>query len=144
MPAETPLRAKFLPALFEIALASADLAAADAACREMSALAVLHDTPVSRAGVATADGLLLLANGSAQAACDALRSAVSIWLEAGAPYETGCARVHLAEALLKAGDGVSAALELNAARPLLERLGAKPALERADVVWSACHPSSPA
>jgi len=144
MPAETPLRAKFLPALFEIALASGDLAAADAARREMSALSLLHDTPVSRAGVATADGLLLLANGSAQGACDALRSAVSIWLEAGAPYETGCARVHLAGALLKAGDGVSAALEINAARPLLERLGAKPALERADVVWSACHATSPA
>jgi tetratricopeptide (TPR) repeat protein len=134
LPVDSPLRAKFLPSLFEIALASGDLVAAAAARQELTALAMLACSSVLRAEVATADGKLLLAQNDTRAACEALRGAVTLWREAGAPYETGCARVHLARALLQAGDRVSATLELQAARALLEPLGAKPALEQADSV----------
>jgi hypothetical protein len=84
--------------------------------------------------VATADGQLLLAQDDVRAACEALRSAVALWLEVGAPYETGCARVRLARALLQSGEQASAALELNSALALLEPLGARPAIEHAHSV----------
>ena len=131
LPADSPLRAKFLPALFEIALAGDDQSTADTVRRELIGIATLQDSSVLRAEVATADGKLLLARNEMRGACEALRGAVSMWREAGAPYETGCARVQLAEALVQAGDRVSAGIELQAARALLEPLGARPALEQA-------------
>ncbi len=89
LPEGTPLRAKYLPALFEIALESSELATADAARRELGALAALHATPVLRAEMATADGRWLLTEGNARAACEALRSAVSLWLEAARALRDG-------------------------------------------------------
>jgi tetratricopeptide (TPR) repeat protein len=131
-PRGTPLRGRLLSAMFDIAMAAPDLPAAQAAHDELSRIA--GSIRMLQAATASSQGVLKLARGQARAACEALRAAVSIWLESRAPYEAACARVHLARALERTGDRASAALEIGAARPVLERLGAQPALARADEV----------
>jgi tetratricopeptide (TPR) repeat protein len=129
-PPGTPARAKLVAAMFEIAMGVPDLAAAEAALDQLCRMA--GTVPLLRAAAATSEGVLRLAKGDAQAACAALRTAVTTWLSAGAPYEAACARIHLARALVEVGDGPSATLEIGAARPVLQRLGATPALAQAD------------
>lgn len=129
-PEGTPLRGKLLAAMFDMAMTHGDLAEAETARDELSKIA--GTVPLLRAAAATSDGVSLLAKGEVRAACDALRAAVGLWLEASAPYEAACARVRLGRALVQAGDRTSAALEIGAARTVLERLGAKPALAEAD------------
>lgn len=131
-PARTPLRGKLLAAMFEIAFAVPDLATAETALRELSGLAA--GIPMLRAAAATCEGMLMLATDRPREACDVLRLAVSLWLASGTPYETAGARIQLARALVRTGDRASAALELGSARLVLDRLGAKPALELADAV----------
>jgi tetratricopeptide (TPR) repeat protein len=133
-PEGTPIRARLLPAVFEIALAASDLSGAEAAHQELSSIGAVHAAPALRAAMATTGGMLLLARGEPRPACDTLRSAVSSWLTAAAPYETACARIELARALRATGDDTAAALEIGAARPVLTRLGARPAIERAERV----------
>jgi hypothetical protein len=86
--------------------------------------------------------MLLLAHDDARAACDRLRSAVALSLKAGAPYETAGARLELARAPIQAGDGTAAELEIAAAIHVLRRLGARPALERAEQMIAAVTPDA--
>jgi tetratricopeptide (TPR) repeat protein len=141
-PQGTPVRARLLPALFETAMAQTNLAAAEGAHRELAAIAAVHTAPALRAAAATMAGVLLLAQGDARAACDALRPAVSLWLQAGAPYETAGARLELARALTKLGDAAAAELEITAAIHVLRRLGAQPAVARAQQMIPAGAPDA--
>jgi hypothetical protein len=59
-----------------------------------------------------------------------LRSARETWHALDAPYEIARTRVLAGEACRALGDAEAAALELEAARGIFERLGAKPDLER--------------
>ena len=59
-----------------------------------------------------------------------LRHAQRIWLELDAPYEVARTRVLVAQACSALGDDEAAALELEAAREIFERLGAAPDLAR--------------
>jgi tetratricopeptide (TPR) repeat protein len=140
-PPGTPERAKLLAAMFEIAMGVPDLAAAEGALDQLSRIA--GTVPLLRAATATSEGVLRLARGDARAACAALRTAVTTWLGAGAPYEAACARIHLTRALVEIGDRSSALLEIGAARPLLERLGATLALAQADEALSRVHGLAP-
>ena len=135
--AETVERAKrvrLLPSFIEIMLAVADDQAARDACRELADLAEDYGSVMLDALVAQARGAVDLADGSATAALVALRRAWRAWQELGAPYEAARVRVLVGLACHALGDEEAAALELEAARAVFERLGATPDLARLDSV----------
>ncbi|HJR52831.1 MAG TPA: response regulator transcription factor, partial [Gemmatimonadota bacterium] len=59
-----------------------------------------------------------------------LRTAQHSWRDLEAPYQAARIRVLIGVACRELGDGASAALEFEAARGVLEDLGARPDLER--------------
>lgn len=121
----TPLvRAHILPAEVEVAIAIRDLGRAQAAADELESIATTYDTHLLRAEAATARGLVELATGATNSAIASLRAAVRAWQATEAPYEIARARMALSEALLAAGSGVAAGLELSAAAAAFETLGA--------------------
>ncbi|MDQ4006141.1 MAG: adenylate/guanylate cyclase domain-containing protein, partial [Actinomycetota bacterium] len=127
----TPLgRTTVLPAQVEIALAAGDVDRARWAADELVGLAAQFGTGPIRAAALIAKGSVRLAAGDAAAARD-FQSAVELWSEIGAPFETARARLGLAEAHRAAGDESMALLELRTARATFERLGARREAERA-------------
>jgi DNA-binding CsgD family transcriptional regulator len=139
--AEPLKRARLLPAHVEIAVAAGELEEARAACSELDEVAGRHESAMLSAMAGHARGAVELTVGDSRAALAALRPAVQTWQELGAPYEAACARVLVALACRTLGDGDAAAVELEAARDVLERLGAAP-----DVAWvdSVARPTAPA
>ena len=123
-------RARLLPAFVEIMLAIGENEAARRACIELEELAHGFDSSMLAALVAHAQGAVHVAEGDAQAALVALRRAGEIWQALEAPYETARTRVLVSEACRALGDDEAAALELEGARIIFERLGAKPDLAR--------------
>ena len=67
-----------------------------------------------------------LAQGDPESALVFLRRASQAWQELDAPYECARARALIAQACLELGDDDAAAMEREAARDALERLGAAP------------------
>jgi DNA-binding CsgD family transcriptional regulator/tetratricopeptide (TPR) repeat protein len=91
-------------------------------------------TQVERAKLAEARGLVFNA---APEAVEQLRAAAEAWQLIGLPFEEGCARRRLAEALLHRNTRSAreqAQEELQRARALLETLGAAPELGRLEAV----------
>lgn len=123
-------RAGLLPAHLEIMLAIGDLEEARRARDELGTLADAFDADVLRAVVAQADGAIALAGGSARVALDPLRWAFDLWERLEAPYEAARARVLIGHACRALGDNEAAGLELEAAKSVFERLGARPDLAR--------------
>ena len=70
----------------------------------------------------------------------ALRRAWRLWNELGAPYEAARVRVQVGLACRALGDEDTAALELEAARGVFERLGAAPDLARLDALIAGAPP----
>ena len=124
-------RARLLPALVEVAVAADEIEAARDALAELEALATLYGSDALTATAAWARGLVDLAGGDPSAAVSPLREAVRRWHALDAPYEAARARAALGEAYQAAGDDDSAALELEAASAIFERLGAAAAAQRA-------------
>ena len=135
-------RARFLPAHLEIMLASGELEEARHARDELRAVADAFDTDVLRAVVAQADGAIALAEDSARAAVEPLRYAFDLWERLGAPYEAARVRVLIGRACNALDDGEAAALELDAAKSVFERLGARPDLARLDALTTLVQPES--
>jgi DNA-binding NarL/FixJ family response regulator len=131
-------RARILPAHFEIMLTSGDLQQARRARDELRELAHAFETDPLRALVAQADGAIALADGHADVAIDSLRHAFSLWRRLDAPYEAARVRVLIGRACRMLGDEEAAGLELEAARSVFERLGARPDVAR----LQAASPSS--
>src|SRR5580765_1305087 len=123
-------RARLLPALVEIMLAVGETESARQACVELDELARGFDSAMLTALVDHAQGAVHLAEGNAQPALVALHKAHETWHLLEAPDEIARTRVLVAEACRELGDGETAALELEAARGMFERLGAKPDLVR--------------
>jgi DNA-binding NarL/FixJ family response regulator len=123
-------RSRLLPAYVEIMLASSDRAAARTAADELAEIAADQDSIYLRAVSDYGQGAVLLSEGDARAACDALRRAWSAWQELEAPYEAARARVLLGLACRALGDVDSAEMELEAARWTFRQLGARPDLAR--------------
>jgi ATP/maltotriose-dependent transcriptional regulator MalT len=123
-------RVALLPAYVEIALAAGEVEEARGACDELRKLAEQYESLMVDAMVAHAQGAVALDEGDANAALSSLREAVQAWLELNAPYEIARTRVLVSRACSALGDAETAALELEAARELFERLGAVPDLER--------------
>ncbi len=111
-------------------LAANDLEAARVAAEELSRTATVLDAPFLHATSAQATGGVLLAEGEARAALDALRKAWMIWQELEAPYETARVRVLMGVACQQLGDQDTAKLHLGAAGSTFQQLGAAPDLAR--------------
>ncbi|HKA68669.1 MAG TPA: BTAD domain-containing putative transcriptional regulator [Actinomycetes bacterium] len=124
-------RGRLLPAQVEIALAADDLATAQSAAAELSAIATKFARPALAAAAACADGSVALASGDAATAAGHLRRAIALWREAGSPYPAARARLLLGEALQRTGDPKQALAEVEAARAAFEALGAKLDLDQA-------------
>lgn len=125
-------RARFLPAYLEILLRRGDLEEARVARDELRELAHVFDSDVLRAVLAQTDGAIAFADGDARAALDPLRRAFEHWQRLEAPYEAARVRALRAQACRTLGDEEAAALEREAARSVLARLGAQPDLARLD------------
>jgi DNA-binding NarL/FixJ family response regulator len=127
-------RSKVLAAHVEIMLAAGDVPAAHAAADQLSQIAAELDAPLLQAGAAHARGAVLLAEGDARAAVDALRRAWTAWQDLEAPYEAARIRVLLALAYRALDDHDTAAMELDAARWVLRQLGAVPDVIRVEAL----------
>jgi DNA-binding NarL/FixJ family response regulator len=116
-------RARLLPNLIQAALALDDVAWARSAIDELTALATRLNSPYLLASADVSLGQILLADGEARDALNALRRGCERWIELGAPYEAACARVELATACRLLGDISGSEVELDAGRAALEGLG---------------------
>ncbi|MGH2356433.1 MAG: adenylate/guanylate cyclase domain-containing protein [Candidatus Limnocylindria bacterium] len=123
-------RARLLPAVVEIALATNDRAWAQSAADELLETADRYGTAMFHALAAHAGGAVLLANDDAASAVDRLRDSVRRWREIEAPYEMAGTRELLGRAYRASGDEHAAVMELDAARATFERLGAARDLAR--------------
>jgi len=121
-------RARLLPAAVEIALAAGDVDEARRACVELEGIAVEFGTEVLGAMAAHARGAVELADGHPDAALAPLRRAFRVWHEVGAPYIAARLRLLISRACRALDDRDTAALELDLARAVFERLGAAPDL----------------
>jgi DNA-binding CsgD family transcriptional regulator len=75
-----------------------------------------------------------LAEGNPHAVLDPVRQAFGIWQRIGAPYLAARLRVLLARACIALGDVEGAQLELQCAREVFERLGARPDLVAVEAI----------
>ena len=135
-------RARQLPAHVEIMLAAGDLPQAQAGRDELLSIAQRYGTDVLGAIGAQAHAAVLLAEGSAEAAVEPLRSAMLLWQRVGAPYLV--ARLHglLGRAFRELGDEEGAQLEWSAAREAFVALGATPDLARLDALQLQAAPAA--
>jgi len=117
-------------AAVEILLAAGDIAGAGAVADQLDRAADAIDAPLLRAIADAARGAVLLAQDDAAAALGYWRRARAGWRDLRMPYEEALARVGVAQACRSLGDRDAAELELDAARAIFERLGARPALVR--------------
>jgi tetratricopeptide (TPR) repeat protein len=115
-------RAPLLDAQVEIEIAGGDLGRARAAAEELERVATRFQSKALVAGATLARGRVQLAEGSPAEAERCCSEAARMWHEIGAPYEAAVARMVLAEALRAGGSEDHAALELQAARTILDRI----------------------
>ena len=125
-------RAGLLPAYVEIMLAAGDVEAAGRASFELEQLAERYESAMLDGMVAHARGAVLLAAGDASGSLIALRRAVDVWRELGAPYEVARTRELVGLACRALGDDDAAVLELDAARADFEQLRATSDVHRID------------
>ena len=126
------IRTQMLSAYVEIMLAADHLEAAHQGCDELVTVAAATDVPLLAAQAAHARGAVLLAEGDARGALDALRAACKLWRELDAPYHAARSRILMARACRTLGDDDTEELETAAARSVFEDLGAGPDLARID------------
>jgi ATP/maltotriose-dependent transcriptional regulator MalT len=119
-------RAKLLPSHVDVMLAANDIDAARAAADELSGIAAGIGAPLLDALADDAAGAVLLAEGDARDALETLRRAWRTWQDIEAPYEAARVRALVGLAYRALGDQDTAAMELDAAREALQRLGAVP------------------
>jgi DNA-binding CsgD family transcriptional regulator len=132
-------RAVLLPAYVEILLATGEVAEARDASRELEETAA-SGRPMLRALAAHVRGAVELAEGDAEAALVSARDAWKAWEELEAPYEAARARVLVGIACRELGDLEGAALPLDAAARVFDRLGAAPELARLASLSAAATP----
>ena len=130
-------RTRFLPAHVEIMLAVGDLEEARAASLELDETASSFNTEVLVAIAGHARGAVQLAEGNFHAVLDPARRAFGIWQQFGAPYLAARLRVLLARACVALGDVEGARLELEGAREVFERLGARPDLAAVEAIGAS-------
>lgn len=117
-------RARLCAAAVQIALAGGDLAAAVRASAELDQIAATYSSSGLAALARRAYGAILLAEDRPAEALPVLREARGSLQQLNAPYEAARVRVLLAQACLGLGDEDGAALELDAAAAVFDRVGA--------------------
>jgi DNA-binding CsgD family transcriptional regulator/Flp pilus assembly protein TadD len=125
-------RGRVLGPYVEIMLACNDVKSAREGADELTKLAAEADVPFLVASAAEVTGCVLLAEGDAHAAVDALRRAWKAWQDIEASYESARVQALIGGACLQLGDADTAHKHLEAARAVFERLGAAPALALVD------------
>jgi tetratricopeptide (TPR) repeat protein len=124
-PPDTDLqRAPLLEAQVEIEVAAGNIDRARSAAGELKLVADRFQSKALVAGATLAQGRVRLAEGDVAHGERFFSDAARLWNEVGAPYEEAVARMGLAEALRTGGGEHQAALELQAARTILERIEA--------------------
>ena len=122
-------RARLLAAQIEAAVAAGDLDEALATLDDLSSLTGEAGAPGYGAEVATAAGMVALAEHRIADALERLRGATAAWQALRLPYEAARTRVLCAQAIRAGGDEEGARFELRAALAAFERLGAGPEVE---------------
>ena len=117
-------RSRLLPEQVTIALAVDDLDTARRAATELAESAQTYGSKALLAAAEAAGGAVALATGEDDPVRP-LRRSVSLWRDAGSPYESARARVLLADALDRADQHEEARLELAHAHVCFGRLGAR-------------------
>jgi DNA-binding NarL/FixJ family response regulator len=117
-------RARLCAALVEVALAAGERETAREACEELNQTASTYGSSGLEAAALQARGTLVLAEGRPEAALQTLRAAHRRWQELDAPYDAARVRLLLATTYQALGDGDAAALELDEAEAVFDRLGA--------------------
>jgi DNA-binding NarL/FixJ family response regulator len=115
-----------LSAYVDIMLATADVPAARAAADDLTLIGNDIGAPLLLAMAAHARGSVLLAEGDARAALEALREAGEGWRGLQARYDGARTRVVVGLARRQLGDDDTAQLELDGARNVFAELGAAP------------------
>jgi DNA-binding NarL/FixJ family response regulator len=136
-------RTGLLPAFVEIMLAGNLITEARAGANELSGIADDLDAPLLHARSAHATGAVLLAEGDARGALEALRRAWKGWRELAAPYEAARSEVLIGLASRELGDEDTGAMELDAARRAFQKLGAAPDVAHLDELSGAAEPTRP-
>ena len=129
-PDDRLFRAKLLSALVVIALAVADVARAESAVDELSAISRDYRCPSFQAQTFLGRGAVFLDRGDLAAATPMLREAQQAFHQAGFIYDAARARTMLARAYLNTGNTADARIELEAASRTFTGLGARPDLEQ--------------
>jgi tetratricopeptide (TPR) repeat protein len=125
-PPDTDLqRAPVLEAQVEIEIAAGNVAGARSAADELTRVAARFESNALVASATLARGRVRLAEGAPADAERFCAEAARLWSEVGAPYEAALARAGLADALRASGNEHRAALELEAARTVLDRIEAQ-------------------
>jgi DNA-binding CsgD family transcriptional regulator len=136
-------RSRLLPASVEILLEAEDVMAARAAADELAEIAVQLDAPYLDALALDASGAVLLAEDDPRTALTKLRTAHRLWRDLDAPHRAARVRLLIGIACRELGDRASAELEFEAARGVLEELGARPDLERLARIGGPSRPEGP-
>jgi class 3 adenylate cyclase len=122
---------RLLAAQAEIALAVEDLETASSAADGLDSLVGEFEAASLHAMAAGVRGAVRLARADASGAISDLGRARELWQQIEAPYEVAELRLLLARAHRALGHEDAALMEARAARATFERLGARPAAERA-------------
>lgn len=117
-------RAELLGAYVEILLARGDSAVAETASTELADLAAALGALPLQATSDRTEGSVLIARGDPRAALVPLRRSWATWKQLDAPYEAARVRALIGRAYREMGDAELAAMEIDAARWVFERLGA--------------------
>lgn len=123
--AEDHKRAAFLPALVRVMIDVSALDDARRAASDLERIASTFGTECLRAESDRALGIVALATGDPAGALTILRRASAAWREVGAPFEDAQTRLLIARTCREIGDTDTADLEDDAARRMLESLGAR-------------------
>ncbi|UOQ88394.1 helix-turn-helix transcriptional regulator [Agromyces endophyticus] len=138
-------RAELLAASVDVAIDRQRIDDAEAAAAELATWAdAFGDVVYLRALSARAAGEVAVAQGRAAEAASRLRTAWMLWRRLDAPYDAALTRVLIGCAARRAGDEEGAQLEFDAARSVLEALGAVPDLARLERVAAPSGPDGPA
>jgi DNA-binding CsgD family transcriptional regulator/tetratricopeptide (TPR) repeat protein len=117
-------RCRVLPAYVEIMLAAGNIEAAKAGHEELATIAETLGSLLLKGVALRSRGAILLAEGNATDALATFAKVWEYWSTLEVPYETARLRLLSAQASKQAGDEHTANLEFDAARHVLEQLGA--------------------
>ncbi|HEV8571575.1 MAG TPA: adenylate/guanylate cyclase domain-containing protein [Actinomycetota bacterium] len=136
------LLVRLLAAQAEIALAAGDMKMAASAVDELDTVVGEYEAASLHAVAAGVRGAVRLAQGDAAGALPDLRRAKQTWRQIDAPYEVAELCLLLARTHRALGDEDTAIMEARSARDTFERIGARPAAERAASLLGELAPST--